>query len=81
MRQLGLGGYDFHDDRITKLDMSTKILIENLDKRLYQAKNLIDFELKNVKSVNKNLLNAYNLITHTPSIMPTVGTITSPFGY
>ena len=35
MRQLGLGGYDFHDDRITKLDMSTKILIENLDKRLY----------------------------------------------
>jgi len=81
MRQLGLGGYDFHDDRLSQLDMSTKKLIENVDKRLFQVKNIIDFETKNVKSVNKNLLNAYDLVTHTPSVMPTNGTITSTFGY
>jgi murein DD-endopeptidase MepM/ murein hydrolase activator NlpD len=81
VRQLGLGGYDFHDDRLAMLDMSTKRLIENVDKRLFQVQNLIDFESKNVKSVNKNLLNEYDLVTHTPSVMPTQGTITSPFGY
>ncbi|MGE3063206.1 MAG: peptidoglycan DD-metalloendopeptidase family protein [bacterium] len=81
LRQLGLGGYDFHDERLSNLDMATKKLIENVDKRLFQVKNLVEFESKNVNSVNSNLLNAYDLITHTPSIMPTQGSITSGFGY
>lgn len=81
IRQLGLGGYDFHDERLKNLDASTKRLIENVDKRLFQVKNLVDFETKNVNSVNKNLLSAYDLITHTPSVMPTMGSITSDFGY
>ncbi|MDD3803360.1 MAG: M23 family metallopeptidase [bacterium] len=81
LRQLGLGGYDFHDERLSNLDMPTKRLIENVDKRFFQVKNLVEFEMKNVASVGSNLLNAYDLITHTPSVIPTSGSITSDYGY
>lgn len=80
VRQLGLGGYDFNDERMKELDSSTKRMIENVDKRLYQVQTLVDFEIKKVKEINNSLYKSYNVLKHTPSIFPTEGGVTSGFG-
>ncbi len=80
VRKLGIGGYTVSDSRIEHIDGSMKKVLTNLDNRLFQAQNIIDFEVDNVDDININLSEQYNLLKHKPSIMPTYGWITSKFG-
>jgi len=81
IRKLGVGGYDVEDKRIQNVDGSIKKVIKNLDNRLFQINNIINFESNNITDEKINLDEQYKLLKHKPSIMPTYGWITSPFGY
>lgn len=80
VRKLGIGGYDIEDKRISTLNTETKKMIGNLDSRLYQAKNVVDFEYNSIADVKASLEKHYDALKHKPSIMPTNGWVTSKFG-
>lgn len=80
VRQMGFGGSEIIDRRISPLDFSTRKMIENIDRRLFQINNISNFEIDNFKQVKTNLDSDYDLLKHTPSVMPTEGNITSYFG-
>uniref|UniRef100_A0A7C3N923 M23 family metallopeptidase n=1 Tax=candidate division WOR-3 bacterium TaxID=2052148 RepID=A0A7C3N923_UNCW3 len=81
IRQLGLGGYQSEDPRFKKFDPLTKRLISNVDNKLMHLEKVIEFEKKNFTKIGKTLDEHYNLLKHTPSIVPTEGRIMSGFGY
>jgi len=81
IRQLGLGGYQSEDPRFKKFDPLTKRLISNVDNKLMHLEKVIEFEKKNFTKIEKTLDEHYNLLKHTPSIVPTEGRIMSGFGY
>jgi len=80
VRQMGFGGSEIIDKRISSLDFSTRKMIENIDRRLFQMNNISSFEIGNFKQVGANLNEEYDLLKHTPSVKPTEGNITSSFG-
>ncbi|MEO0304476.1 MAG: M23 family metallopeptidase [candidate division WOR-3 bacterium] len=81
IRQLGLGGYQIEDSRFKKFDPLTKRLITNVDQKIMHLDKTIEFEKKNFSKIENALNEQYNLLKHTPSIVPTNGMIMSGFGY
>ncbi len=81
IRKLGIGGYEIEDKRIKNINGDIKKVLKNLDNRLYQINNIVEFETNNIKDAEINIKEQYNLLKHKPSIMPTYGWITSKFGY
>ncbi|MEO0282077.1 MAG: M23 family metallopeptidase [candidate division WOR-3 bacterium] len=81
IRQLGLGGYQIEDSRFKEFDPLTKRLITNVDQKIMHLDKTIEFEKKNFSKIENALHEKYNLLKHTPSIVPTNGMIMSGFGY
>jgi len=80
VRDLGIGGYRVVDKRINSINGSTREMINNLDSRLYQVENIINFEKRNIDDIKINLSQEHELLKHKPSTMPTRGWVTSKFG-
>jgi murein DD-endopeptidase MepM/ murein hydrolase activator NlpD len=79
IKQMGIGGFPSRNKEFYSLDLDSSV--RSLEKQVAKISNLVELERLSFRQAGGKLGELQNRLSHVPSIWPTIGHVTSDFGY